>query len=73
MNRLFVLLLTIWFCIPCFGQWTQLKDVPFINDHSNGFGFEGKGYIIQGVPGLVAEKSEINCGSTIRWQTVGIL
>ncbi len=50
MNRLFTLLLLIWCCAPCFGQWTQVGDVPFVNHHSNGFGFEGKGYIIQGEP-----------------------
>ncbi len=34
----------------CFGQWTQLNNAPFVNHHSNGFGVNGKGYIVQGFP-----------------------
>lgn len=32
------------------GQWIQVNDIPFENDHSNGFGYNGKGYVIQGSP-----------------------
>jgi len=31
-----------------FGQWTQLRNAPFVNHHSNGFGINGKAYIVQG-------------------------
>ncbi len=31
-------------------SWEQLNDVPFFDDHSNGFGFNGKAYIIKGSP-----------------------
>ncbi len=29
-------------------NWEQLNDTPFMKHHSNGFGFEGKAYIIEG-------------------------
>lgn len=31
-------------------QWEQLNDPPFLVDHSNGFGIDGKAYILQGAP-----------------------
>jgi len=31
-------------------SWEQLNDSPFIDDHTNGFGFEGKAYVFRGIP-----------------------
>ncbi len=31
-------------------QWTQLNDAPFVAHHTNGFGINGKGYLIKGLP-----------------------
>ena len=31
--------------------WEQLNDPPFYKHHSNGFGFNGKGYVLEGVNG----------------------
>lgn len=46
-----ILTFSFLFClIPLWSQWTQLNDIPFFNHHSNGFGLNGKGYIIQGIP-----------------------
>ncbi len=35
---------------PCHAQWTQLNDVPFRDHHTNGFGLNGKAYVIKGSP-----------------------
>ena len=32
-------------------SWEQLSDPPFYKHHSNGFGFNGKGYVIEGTNG----------------------
>lgn len=50
MNKFLLSLLFLLFLIPCQGQWTQLGDAPFETHHSNGFGFNGKGYIVKGRP-----------------------
>ncbi len=33
---------------PIYAQWEQLNDIPFVKHHSNGFGFNGKAYILEG-------------------------
>ena len=30
--------------------WQQINDSPFTDDHTNGFGFDGKAYVFQGIP-----------------------
>ena len=49
-TTILVLLLSGLSFLPCHAQWVQLNDAPFETDHSNGFGFNGKGYIIKGSP-----------------------
>ncbi len=43
----FCLLSTTWILS---GQWVQLNDTPFETHHSNGFGYNGKAYVIEGSP-----------------------
>ncbi len=48
MQKLILLLCFLFPSIFLFGQWTKLHDVPFINHHTNGFGLNGKAYVVQG-------------------------
>ena len=41
-------------------DWQQLNDTPFFKHHSNGFGFEGKAYIIEGTAGESDENGVSN-------------
>jgi len=58
MNKIFTLLILMLPLTACFGQWTQLGNAPYVNHHSNGFGYDGKGYIVQGF--------ETNNGGTLQ-------
>lgn len=58
MNKLRCTFLLLFFSVLTQGQWTQLNDIPFIDHHSNGFGYNGKGYIIQGSPTFNAGQSQ---------------
>ena len=46
---LFVLFLSSSFVVSGQG-WEQLNDSPLIDDHTNGFGYEGKAYVFRGIP-----------------------
>ncbi len=49
-SRYFLLLFSVFsfLSIGYAQQWEQLNDVPFYRHHSNGFGHEGKAYVILG-------------------------
>jgi len=48
---LIFLLLILPFGMTITGQgWEQLNDSPFIDDHTNSFGHEGKAYVFRGIP-----------------------
>lgn len=50
-TKSFLLLLSLGCCISMSAQgWEQLNDPPFIDHHTNSFGFEGKGYAFKGLP-----------------------
>jgi len=59
MNKYFSLFSALLLFNVCSAQWTQLNDIPFIDDHSNGFGFNGKGYIIKGTPNSPNESNQL--------------
>lgn len=40
-------------------EWTQLNNIPFIDNHSNGFGVDGKAYVIQGTPSGTSSKNQL--------------
>lgn len=48
MKQLLSLLFILVLSTSIYAQWEQLNDIPFITDHSNGFGVNGKAYILQG-------------------------
>ena len=48
MIRSLLFTICLFSCSLVFGQWTQLGNAPFRNHHSNGFGINGKAYIVQG-------------------------
>ncbi len=50
MQKILLLFLVCLFVIPSQAQWKQLNDAPFETHHTNGFGFNGKGYVIKGTP-----------------------
>ncbi len=50
MKQIFLSLGLILMSTFAIGQWTQLNNVPFVDHHSNGFGIDGKAYIIKGSP-----------------------
>jgi len=50
MQKILCSTIILLFVITCNAQWTQLSDAPFEAHHSNGFGIDGKGYIIKGLP-----------------------
>ena len=50
MRNFTLTLLILMLISPLYAQeWQQLNDPPFFRHHSNGFGFNGKGYIFEGV------------------------
>lgn len=52
MMRQFIAFCLLVIPVILFAQgWQQLGDPPFLTDHSYGFGFEGKAYVIQGNSG----------------------
>lgn len=51
MNKLLFSILFLSFFVSVEAQWSQLNDIPFVTHHSNAFGIDGKGYIVQGAPG----------------------
>ena len=53
MKRSILFFLTLFITHLAISQWTQLKNAPFINHHSNGFGANGKAYIVQGEPQIL--------------------
>ncbi len=50
MNKRLVFIAFLILSFSLSAQWTPLNDVPFVDHHSNGFGHNGKAYIIQGTP-----------------------
>ncbi len=50
LNKYFLFCISFLFAVYANAQWQQLNDIPFETNHSNGFGANGKGYIIKGTP-----------------------
>ncbi len=48
MKRLFSFCILLFLSFYAHAQWIQLNDTPFETHHSNGFGLNGKGYVIEG-------------------------
>lgn len=49
MRLIFSFVFAFFYLISFAQQWQKLKDTPFLKHHSNGFGFNGKAYILQGI------------------------
>lgn len=71
--RIFLsLVFSICFSLCLTGQtWEQLNNTPFYDDHSNGFGFNGKGYTIQGTGNQQGNTLWIYTPDTDVWENVG--
>jgi len=47
----FLIIILLFFGVNLTAQeWQQLNDSPFIDDHTNGFGYEDKAYVFRGIP-----------------------